>query len=173
MASLTLGSMNFAREPSMNSPEMIRSLAERMKERDIVPECEVFEVGMAEYMRYLADREILAGPFYANILLGSLGTLRATRENLDLCVRALPEGTVWAVAGIGRFQEDASELALSAGGHVRIGLEDNIWYDRERTRKARNAELVERVERRAAELGRDVASPAEARRIIGLPDPLR
>jgi len=167
MASLTLGSMNFARVESVNAPSMIQALAERMKERGIVPELEVFELGMAEYTGYLIKHGILRGPFYANILLGNLGTLSATRENLAMVVRALPAGCVWAGAGIGRYQELVNRMAVEMGGHVRVGLEDNLWMDERRT-PASNAGLIERVVQFAREAGRQVATPAEARLMIGL-----
>lgn len=168
MASLTLGSMNFPKEPSMNSPDMIKSLALKMYDRGVVPEWECFELGMAEYSHYLIDHGILHPPFYCNILLGSLGTLSATPENLKMAVKALPAGTTWAAAGIGRFQLSINKMAISMGGHVRVGLEDNIWYDDERTRLASNPELVERIVKIAESEGREPASPAESRTLIGI-----
>ncbi len=168
MASLTLGSMNFPKVASVNSPDMIRSLADRMVERGIVPELECFDMGMVEYAHYLIAHEVLKPPFYCNLLLGSLGTLSATPSNLAAMVAALPEGTTWAAAGIGRFQFRMNTLAIAMGGHVRIGLEDNIWYDDERTHLATNAGLIERLVRISEASGREVASPAEARSMIGL-----
>jgi 3-keto-5-aminohexanoate cleavage enzyme len=170
MASLTLGSMNFAREESVNAPSMIRDLALRMKDRAIVPELEVFEIGMAEYAHYLLEHEILRPPLYANILLGSLGTLGATPLNLALAVKALPAGTTWAAAGIGRHQAQVNALAVAMGGHVRVGLEDNLWLDGDRT-PATNPQLVARIAALARAHGRHPASPAEARALIGLPAP--
>ena len=168
MASLTLGSMNFAKEPSVNSPEMIKSLGIRMQERGIVAEWECFELGMVEYSHYLIDHGILHPPFYCNILLGSLGTLSATPANLKLAVGALPAGTTWAAAGIGKYQLAVNRMAISMGGHVRVGIEDNIWCDDERTRQASNPELIERVVEIARSEGRDPASPDEARAMIGI-----
>jgi uncharacterized protein (DUF849 family) len=170
MASLTLGSMNFAKLESVNSPAMIRALATRMKQRGIVPELEVFELGMAEYSRYLVKHEILRPPFYTNILLGNLGTLGATQINLELAAKALPEGTVWAAAGIGRYQLQVNMMAIEMGGHVRVGLEDNLWFDEGRTVPATNAQLIERIVKLAREAGRTPASGPEARAIIGLPE---
>ncbi len=170
MASLTLGSMNFAREESVNAPATIRDLALKMKDRGIVPELEVFELGMAEYTHYLLDHQILQAPLYANILLGSLGTLGAAPLNLALAVKALPAGTTWAAAGIGRYQAQVNALAVAMGGHVRVGLEDNLWLDADRT-PAANPQLVARVATLARAHGRHPASPAEARALIGLPAP--
>ncbi len=168
MASLTLGSMNFPKTESINSPRMIASLAERMQARGIVPEWECFELGMVEYAEYLVSHDVLRPPFYCNLLLGSLGTLRATPLNLAAMVRALPPGVTWAAAGIGRFQFSMNSLALAMGGHVRVGLEDNLWYDEARTELATNARLVARLAGLAQAAGRGVASPDEARQIIGL-----
>ena len=171
MASLTLGSMNFPKVASVNDPDMIRSLAQRMTERGIVPEMECFDLGMVEYANYLVERRVLVAPFYCNLLLGSLGTLSATPANLARMVGALPNGTTWAAAGIGRFQFPMNALAIAMGGHVRVGLEDNIWYDDERTRLATNAELITRLVRIAQACGREIATPDEARTMIGLQTP--
>ena len=171
MASLTLGSMNFPKVASVNDPDMIRSLAQRMAERGIVPEMECFDLGMVEYANYLVERHVLVAPFYCNLLLGSLGTLSATPANLARMVGALPNGTTWAAAGIGRFQFPMNALAIAMGGHVRVGLEDNIWYDDERTRLATNAELITRLVRIAQACGREIATPDEARTMIGLQTP--
>ncbi len=168
MASLTLGSLNFPRQASVNEPDMIRRLAERMKERGIVPELEVFDWGMVDYARYLIERGVLEPPFYFNILLGSLGTLAATPLRLAALVESLPEGSTWAGAGIGRYQLAVNGLAIAMGGHVRVGLEDNLWMDAAKTRPATNAALVERVATIARAHERDVATPAQARRLIGL-----
>jgi uncharacterized protein (DUF849 family) len=167
-ASLTLGSLNFPSQASVNEPRMIQDLAAAMRDRGVVPELELFDLGMADYARYLIDRGLLVPPFYANILLGSLGTLAATPRNLTTMVAALPAGTTWSAAGIGRFQFYVNGMAIAMGGHVRVGLEDNLWFDDARTRHATNAGLVERLVQVARALGREIASPEQARRIIGL-----
>jgi 3-keto-5-aminohexanoate cleavage enzyme len=87
-------------------------------------------------------------------------------EHLVDCVRSLPPGCTWSVAGIGRMQLVLAAVAVAMGGHVRVGLEDNLYY--EKGRLARNEELVARVVRIAAELGRPVATPDQARRVLGL-----
>ncbi|HUO08204.1 MAG TPA: 3-keto-5-aminohexanoate cleavage protein [Phycisphaerae bacterium] len=168
MASLTLGSLNFPKQESVNSPEMIRRLALRMRERGILPELEVFEIGMAEYVHYLLKKDVLATPLYCNILLGNLGTLGASALNLGAAVAALPQSTTWAAAGIGRFQQDVNRMAVEMGGHVRVGLEDNLWLDRERREPATNVRLIERIVEFARSMGRDVATPSESREIIGI-----
>jgi uncharacterized protein (DUF849 family) len=169
MASLTLGSNNFVRQASVNAPDVITGLAERMRERGIAPELEVFEPGMMALASHLAERGLLQPPHYANILLGNPGTAPLTPAMLAAFLAVAPPQTTWALAGIGRFQLDAALLAVAAGGHVRIGLEDNVWHDRARTRLATNAELVERVARAAELAERPVSTPAETRALLGLP----
>lgn len=171
MASLTLGSMNFPKQASINAPETINGLAQRMAERSIVPEWEIFDLGMIDYAHYLRDHGILLGPVYANVLLGSLGTLSATPEHLGLAVNRLPSGAIWAGAGIGRFQQQVNNWAIAMGGHVRVGLEDNIWFDKNRTQLATNPMLVERVVAIARAQGRDPASPAQVRQMLAIPAP--
>jgi 3-keto-5-aminohexanoate cleavage enzyme len=168
MASLTLGSMNFPTSASVNAPETIAGLAAIMKERGITPELEVFDVGMANYSNFLIDRGMLPGPHYFNILLGSRGTADLSAVNVGAILAALPAGATWAAAGIGRYQLAANTLGLSLGGHVRVGLEDNPYYDWSVRSPATNPQLVERVVRIARELGRQPATPEQAREIIGL-----
>ena len=168
MGSLTLGSMNFPTGPSVNSPDVIKGLADAMRENDVVPELEVFDVGMANYAADLIKRGVLAGPYYFNILFGSRGTADLSAANAAAILASLPAGATWAFAGIGRFQLAANTMALTLGGHVRVGLEDNPYYEWANRSLATNPELVERVVRIAAELGRTPATPDEARRMIGL-----
>lgn len=169
MASLTLGSLNFPRQASVNDPEMIRALATRMRERGIVPELEVFDAGMLDYADYLIDRGILVPPFVFNLLLGSLGTLAASAENLAMLVRRLPRGSHWQAAGIGRAQWPMNALGVTMGGGVRTGLEDNLYMDAARQDLASNTRLVARVVALASALGRPLATPAGARQLLGLP----
>jgi uncharacterized protein (DUF849 family) len=171
MASLTLGSMNFPRQASLNEPKVIQALADRMKERGIVAELEVFDMGMLDYAKYLIERKVLQEPFYFNFLLGSLGTLAATPLHLSLLAQAVPAGATWAAAGIGRFQLPANAMAVTMGGHVRVGLEDNLFMDAAKTEPATNVALVERIVGVARAIGRPIASPREARERIGLGDP--
>ncbi|GAB4127546.1 beta-keto acid cleavage family enzyme [Thermopirellula anaerolimosa] len=170
LASLTLGSMNFPTGPSINAPDMIQRLAVAMNERGVVPEWECFDLGMIDYGHYLIRKGILKPPYYCNILLGSLGTLSADAFHLAVMVRALPPGTIWSATGIGRFQFPVNAMAVTMGGHVRVGLEDALYYDAQKTRLATNAGLIDRVVRLAEAVGRSPATPAEARRMIGLPE---
>ena len=169
MASLTLGSNNFARQASVNAPETIRGLAERMRERAIMPELEVFEPGMVAFGRHLAQRGLIESPCYVNVLLGNLGTSPLSPGSLGGFLAEMPDDWTWAVAGLGRHQLDANAMAIAAGGHVRVGLEDNIWWDRARTVPATNEQLVARVARLAEQLERPLATPADVRRMLRLP----
>ncbi|MFP5364072.1 MAG: 3-keto-5-aminohexanoate cleavage protein [Thermoleophilia bacterium] len=168
MASLTLGSNNFAAAASVNPPDVIRELARRMDERAIKPELEVFEPGMVAFGRRLAHEGLLAEPCYVNVLLGNLGTSPLQPHVLAAFRAEIPAGWSWALAGIGRYQLDAGALAVALGGHVRIGLEDNVWFDRARTVPATNASLVRRIHDLCELLERPVATPAEARELLGL-----
>jgi uncharacterized protein (DUF849 family) len=169
MASLTLGSLNFPKQASVNEPEMIKALAKKMNSQGIVPELEVFDMGMLDYAKYLIDRKVLHEPFYFNLLLGSLGTLAATPFNLSTLTTSLPPGAVWAGAGIGRFQFYVNSMAITMGGHVRVGLEDNLFMDSKKQEPATNLKLVERLVRLARSAEREICTPLEAREIIGLP----
>ena len=144
-----------------------------MRERGIVPELEVFDAGMLDYADYLIGRGVLREPFYFNFLLGSLGTLAATPSNLSRLAAAVPPGATWAAAGIGRFQLPMNAMAVAMGGHVRVGLEDNLFLDAAKQQPATNLLLVERVAGIARAMERPVATCAQARRRIGLGDPPR
>src|SRR4051794_37245359 len=143
MASLTLGSNNFRTQASVNSPETIRGLARRMQELGIRPELEVFEPGMLAFGQRLLHEGLLPERCYVNVLLGNLGTSPLTAASLAAFLAVMPEGWAWSLAGLGAFQLDANVTGLAAGGHVRTGIEDNVWFDRQRSRLATNEELVE------------------------------
>lgn len=172
LASLTVGSMNFATGPSINAPDTITELAKRIYAAGARPELEIFEPGFAHMARVLADRGVLNGPLYANIILGALGASPLDLTGLGHIVSLLPDQTVWSVGGLGRFQTDANLMAIAAGGHVRTGIEDNIHFDRERTVPATSARMVERIAKIGDLVGRPAASPAQARPILGLREPL-
>ncbi len=171
LASLTLGSMNFPTGPSVNSLDTIFRLAETMQANGIRPELEVFDVGMVGTAKLLERKGIVGGRKYFNLLLGNLGTIPATVGNLAMLVAALPDDSVWAAAGMGVFQLPMNVTAIAAGGGVRVGIEDSLHYDQGKTHLATNGELVRRVVRIAEELERSVATPAQARAMVGLENP--
>lgn len=168
MASLTLGSMNSSIRPSINAPDTIKELAEKMHANGIKPEVEIFDLGMLDYARYLIRKGYLKLPLYANIILGNLGTLFASERNADIMVKSLPVDTCWSVVGLGICQSKMTEWSVKNGGQVRIGLEDNLYMDNEKKQHASNVELVKRVCEIANREDRQIATPREARNIIGL-----
>lgn len=170
LASLTVGSMNFATGPSVNAPETITELARRIYAAGARPEVEIFEPGFAHMARVLADRGVLRLPLYANIILGALGASPLDPVGLGHIVSLLPPGTTWSVGGLGRFQLDANLMAIASGGHVRTGLEDNIYFDRDRRELATSARQVERIARIGRLAGRPPAAPNQARPLLGLQD---
>lgn len=169
MASLTLSSLNFVQSASVNAPDTIRKLAARMQERGIRPELEIFDIGMANFAAVLKSEGLLSGPLYANVLLGNIAGAQSRPLDLAATLAGIPDGTVVALAGIGRFQLQANLLGLIYADGVRIGLEDNLWYDAERRRPASNRTLVERIRRLAGELERPLAGADDVRRRLGLP----
>lgn len=168
MASLTLGSVNFSAETSLNEPATIVRLAEIMKERGIKPEMEIFDLGMVNVAHTLIDKGLLEPPYYFNIILGNIASAQVRLHHLAALLTDLPAQSIWSVGGIGRFQLQANGLGLILGDGVRIGLEDNLWLDRARTRLASNADLVQRMVNLASVYGRAIASPAEVRLRLGL-----
>jgi 3-keto-5-aminohexanoate cleavage enzyme len=170
MASLTTGSVNFAKIIYENHPTLINDLAASMLAHDIKPEIEIFDLAMLYNAAKLVAEGLLKPPVHVQFVLGIPGALPADREVLDFelaqLARVLP-GATWTAAGIGRHQLAVNEWALELGGHCRTGLEDNLKFDKDRFAIS-NAELVERVAKLAAKFDRPVATPAEARRILGL-----
>lgn len=167
MGSLTLGSINFAREGVLNSPSTVRGLAERMLARGVRPELEIFDIGMARAAARLIEEGLAPRPAYANILLGNLGTASISPADVAAIVSHLPADTVRCFSGIGRDQLPANLLGLIHANGVRIGLEDNLWMDAKKT-PATNAGLVERLVRMGRDLGLVPASIADVRKVLGL-----
>ena len=168
MGSLTLSSLNFNRISSMNSPEMIQGLANEMKSRGILPELEAFDAGMINYAKYLERKGMLQPPHYINLLLGNIACAQADLLHAGIMIRDLPENSFWSLAGIGNAQLMMNSLAIASGGGVRVGLEDNIWFDSKRTRLATNADLLRRIHRLAEANERAVLPPGELRRLLHL-----
>ncbi len=168
MGSLTLSSVNFNRQASVNSPDMIQRLALEMRDRGILPELEAFDAGMINYARYLDARDLLVAPHYFNLLLGNIACAQADPLHVGVMIRDLPPGSYWSLAGIGDAQLPMNSVAIAMGGGVRVGLEDQIWYDRGRTRLARNVDLLRRIHALAEANERQVMSPAELRTLLDL-----
>ncbi len=166
MASLTTGSMNFPDRVYANPFDVVEYLAAAMKEAGTKPEMEIFEPGMIANAQMLVDKGLATRPLHFDFVLGSRGSLPATPRNLLFLSESIPPASTWTVAGIGRWQLPMAVLAIVMGGHVRVGLEDNLYY--RRGELATNEQLVARVARIAAEVGRPLATPDEAREILGL-----
>ncbi len=166
MATLTCGTVNFGDEVFENSFPIMRAIAKKMQAFGVQPELEIFDKGHLTNARRLEKEGLIRFPAHVDFVLGVPGGLDASVQNLCDLVDALPPGCTWSVAGIGRMQLPMAMAAIAMGGHVRVGLEDNIYYAKGRL--ATNEELVARVVRIARELGRPVACPDEARAILGL-----
>ncbi|MEB3284769.1 MAG: 3-keto-5-aminohexanoate cleavage protein [Candidatus Sericytochromatia bacterium] len=168
MASFTCGTVNFGDDVFMNTPEFLVSLARKLKETDIKPEIEVFEAGMIANALRLARHGELSHPMHFDFVLGVPGGMPGGMRQLLFLIDSLPALCTWSVAGVGPHQLPLATAAILLGGHVRVGLEDNLYYRKGELAKS-NAQLVQRIVRLANELGREVATPDEARDILGLP----
>lgn len=162
MASLNLGSVNFGNDVFVNTPTDIESFGLKMKELSIVPELEVYEAGMVEMIPYYEKKGILGSHHHVQFVLGVRGGMSGDLRNLLHMISLLPENSTWGVAGIGRFQLPLAVHAILLGGNVRVGFEDNI-YERKGVIAKSNADLVSRIVRLSREVGRQIASPDEAR----------
>lgn len=168
MGSLTLSSLNFNKVASMNSPDMIKNLASKMKEKGIVPELEAFDAGMINYAKYLEQRGIIEAPHYINLLLGNIACAQADLLHAGMMVRDLPPNTYWGFAGIGNTQFMMNSLAIASDGGVRVGLEDNIWFDQKRTKLATNSDLLKRIHHLAEVNEREIMPSNEMRKLLNL-----
>ena len=166
MATLSCGSVNFGDDIFENSFPIMRGILAKMKEYGVKPELEIFDKGHIANARRLEKEGLLKFPQHVDFVLGVPGGMEATVSDLCDLVDALPPGCTWSVAGVGRQQLPLAMVAIAMGGHVRVGLEDNLYYSKGRL--ARNEELVARVARIAEEAGRPVATPDQARGILGL-----
>ena len=141
--------------------------AAEMKKRGIKPELEFYHPGCAWVIRDLIEQDLIARPYWIQTVMGYQTSSFPTVHHVVDLLRDFPEGAVWLCSGIGQFQLPMTTLATLMGGHVRVGLEDNIYYRRGEKAKS-NAQLVERAVRIAHELNREIATPAQAREILGM-----
>ncbi|HPZ23041.1 MAG TPA: 3-keto-5-aminohexanoate cleavage protein [Bacillota bacterium] len=167
MATLSTGSVNFGEDLFVNTMEEIRTFAKTMIAKGVKPEIEAFDSGMIQNALTLVKEGILELPLHFDFVLGVPGAMPGTPEALMYMRSLLPAGCTWTVAGIGRTELPLGAMAIILGGHVRVGFEDNIYYKRGQLAES-NAQLVQRMVRLAEELGREVATPAEARKILHL-----
>lgn len=167
LVSFDAGSINMRENVFLNPPEFLELLAKETLAKGIKPELEVFEVGMVETCNRFLEKGLLKPPLHFQFVLGILGGMSATAKSLLHLSEIVPEGSTWSVIGIGPGQLPMAMIAMVVGGHVRVGLEDNIYYSRGVLAKT-NAQLVERVVRIAKEFGREIAAPQESRKILNL-----
>ena len=168
MGSLTLSSLNFNQKSSINEPEIIQKLAQRMLEAGIRPEFEAFDAGMINYAKYLHKKGLIIPPFYFNLIMGNIACAQPDLLHLGVMINDLPPESLWSVGAIGDFQLKMNSVAIAIGGGVRVGLEDNIWFDQERTKLARNIELIKRIHILRKENGRELMTSSELREILHL-----
>jgi 3-keto-5-aminohexanoate cleavage enzyme len=168
MATLDCGSMNYGDERVFSNPFVfLRRTAERMRRHGVRPEIEAFDTGMIENGRRLIEEGLIDGPGVWQLCLGVSGGAPADLATTTHMLSRLPDGAFWSLLGVGRHQMPVNLVSLGFGGHVRTGLEDNIYYRRGELATS-NAQLVDRVVRMAQDIGRPVATPAEARELLGL-----
>ena len=139
-----------------------------MQDNGIKPEAEAFDAGMVNYLKYLVQKGVVQPPYYANLILGNISSAQADLLHIGIMIRDLPGNTLCSLGGIGDRQLPVNSLAISMGYGVRVGLEDNLWYDAGRTRSARNIDLLERVHVIAQANQRPVMKPAQLRQMLGL-----
>jgi 3-keto-5-aminohexanoate cleavage enzyme len=166
MATLDCGTLNFGGdEIFINTENTIKNFGRILKERGVKPEIEVFDKGMIDYAIKFQKQGFIDKPMHFDFVLGV--QMSATARDLAFMVDSIPEGSTWTVAGMGRHQLPMAMIGMAMGGNVRVGFEDNVYLSKGVLAKS-NGELVEKVVRIAMELGREIATPDEAREILGL-----
>ena len=154
-----------------NSPAFLQELGDVYMQRGIKPEIEIFDTGMLGVTEYFVKNGHLPTPLHFQFCLGVLGAMPATVENLLYLVNKIPEGSTWSAFGTGKGHLPIMYAALALGGNIRVGLEDNVWY--EKGVPASNVSLVERAVQAVKTFGKEPATPAEAREILGIPPLVR
>ncbi len=167
MATLSMGTVNFGDDVFMNHPADMETFLHAMQQNGVKPEFEIFDTGMITTLNRWLKKGLLQGPQHVDFVLGIPGGMAGTPQALMYMVEQLPPHATWTVAGIGSAQLPLGTLAILLGGHVRVGFEDNVYY-RKGELASSNAQLVARIARISEELNRPVATPAEARAILGL-----
>ncbi len=168
IASYDCGSMNWARSTVFeNRPEFLQKLGTRMQEVGVKPEIEIFDAGMVYNALYYLKKGYIKAPLHFQFVLGVPGGMDATVENLVFLKSLIPEGSTWGALGIGKGHLPIMYATLALGGHLRVGMEDNILYSKGVLADS-NVQFVERTKRIVGEMGKEIASPDEARQILGL-----
>jgi uncharacterized protein (DUF849 family) len=168
LASYDCGSMNWMHNSLfLNPPAFLAALAATMNEHGVKPEIEIFDAGMVYNALYYQKKGLLETPLHFQFVLGAAGGMDATVENLVFLKGLIPEDSTWSALGIGKGHLPIMYAALALGGHIRVGMEDNVFYEKGRLASS-NAEFVARSVRLVREMGKENATPDEARRILGL-----
>jgi len=168
LASYDCGSMNWAHSTVFeNSPQFLEKLGMVMQENNIKPEIEIFDAGMVYNALYYLKKGTLKAPLHFQFVLGAPGGMLATVENLMFLRTLIPTGSTWGALGIGRGHLPIMYTTLALGGHLRVGMEDNIYYSKGILAKS-NVEFIERTKRLAVEINKEIATPGEARAILGI-----
>ncbi|MDR1946256.1 MAG: 3-keto-5-aminohexanoate cleavage protein [Desulfovibrio sp.] len=168
LASYDCGSMNWMHNSLfLNPPAFLAALAATMNEHGVKPEIEIFDAGMVYNALYYQKKDLLKSPLHFQFVLGAAGGMAATVENLIFLKGLIPEDSTWSALGIGKGHLPIMYAALALGGHIRVGMEDNVFYGKGRPASS-NAEFVERAVRLVREIGKDNATPDEARLILSL-----
>lgn len=168
MATLDCGTCNFGGdEIFVNTENTIIEFSEKMIALGIKPEIEVFDKGMIDMAIRLCKKGYIKAPMHFNFVMGVNGGIGASLRDFEFMMGSIPEGSTFTVSGIGRNEFPLAAMSIIAGGHVRVGFEDNVYISKGELAKS-NGELVEKVVRIAKELGREIASPSEARSILGI-----
>jgi len=167
IVSFDVGTMNFNEGVFMNPPAFLEGLAKRALEAGVKPEIECFDIGMIYNALRMIDAGLIKSPPFFQFCLGVKGGAPATIKQLLHMTEVIPAGSQWSAFGISRDQLPINVAAIVMGGHPRTGMEDNLYYARGQLAKS-NAELVARLVRIGRECGREIASPAETRQILGI-----
>jgi len=168
MATLDCGTLNFGGDDVfMNTETTIKYFGDKMIERGIKPELEVFDKSMIDMALRLHKKGHIQKPMHFDFVMGVNGGITGELRDFVFLRGSIPSDATYTVAGIGRFEFTLAAAAIIDGGHVRVGFEDNVFISKGVLAKS-NGELVAKVVRMAGELGREIATPEEARRILGL-----
>lgn len=168
MATLDCGTLNFGGDEIFeNTENMIKEFGSKMIERGIKPELECFDKSMIEMALRLHKKGFIKAPLHFSFVMGVNGGIGGDLRDFEFLRGSIPADATFTVAGLGRFEFPLATAAIITGGHVRVGFEDNVYISKGVLAKS-NGELVEKVVRIARELGREIATPDEARAILGL-----
>ncbi|MDL2256689.1 3-keto-5-aminohexanoate cleavage protein [Bacteroidales bacterium OttesenSCG-928-I14] len=168
MATLDCGTLNFGGdEVFFNTENTIKYFGNKMIEKGIKPELEVFDKSMIDMALRLHKKGFIKSPMHFDFVMGVNGGISGDLRDFVFLRHSIPSDATYTVAGVGRYEFPLAMAAIIDGGHVRVGFEDNVYLSKGVLAKS-NGELVEKVVRMAKELGREIATPAEAREILGL-----